>query len=343
MMKIAIVNDLKVAVEILKKVVQSVPEYAVAWIAENGEQAVEKCLESPPDIVLMDLIMPVMDGVEATRRIMRQCPCSILVVTATVEGNMSKVFEAMGCGALDAAQTPVIDKHGTIHGGDILIGKIATIGKLIGRVSPGHRPEQRHQQKLPPLAVIGASTGGPKAIASILSSLPAAFPAAIVIVQHVDSAFVKSFTQWLKSQTPLEVVLAGAGECMCPGKVYVAGTDNHLVISPDKRLNYSLEPLKTPYRPSVDAFLKSAATFWGNKGMAVLLTGMGNDGAKGLLELRSLGWFTVAQDSATSVVYGMPKAAVSAGAVAKVLPLDKIAGAMIHYFSPASRPGESEG
>ncbi len=109
-MRIAIVNDLKMAVEVLKRVVKSVPEYSVAWVAENGEDAVKKCLEDKPDIVLMDLIMPVMDGVEATRRIMQDCPCSILVVTATVEGNMSQVFEAMGCGALDAAQTPVIKK-----------------------------------------------------------------------------------------------------------------------------------------------------------------------------------------------------------------------------------------
>ncbi len=329
-MRIAIVNDLKMAVEVLKRVVKSIPEYSVAWIAENGEDALKNCLEDRPDIILMDLIMPIMDGAEATRRIMQECPCSILVVTATVEGNMSKVFEAMGYGALDASQTPVVKKDGTIEGGDILIGKIATIGKLIGKVSLNHSIESKTAKKLPPLAIIGASTGGPKALASILSQIPEDFPACIVIIQHVDARFVGSFAQWLNSQTPLQVVIARTGDEICPGKVFIAGTDNHLVLSPDLTLSYSKEPVKSPYRPSVDAFFKSIAGYWNDKGMALLLTGMGNDGANGLLLLRNLGWYTVAQDQQSCVVYGMPKAA--AGAAIDILPLNKIADAMINYF-----------
>ncbi|MEN6603901.1 MAG: response regulator, partial [Bryobacteraceae bacterium] len=176
-MRIAIVNDLPLAVEVLRRLVRSVPGYQVAWTAADGVEAVEKCVRDRPDLVLMDLIMPVMDGVQATCSIMKQSPCAILVVTATVSGNASKVFEAMGCGALDAVCTPVFGSTGGIEGGGDLLRKIAVIGRIIGQTklsAPVPEPS------VPPVAVprgkrligIGASTGGPKALAAVLRGLP---------------------------------------------------------------------------------------------------------------------------------------------------------------------------
>src|SRR5579862_450945 len=132
-MRIAIVNDMPMAVEALRRVITGVPEYQIAWIAADGEEAVRQCRADPPDLILMDLIMPRMDGAEASRLIMRDSPCAILIVTATVEGHSSKVFEAMGSGALDAVKTPVLDGPGKTGGGSDLLAKIAMLRKLIGR------------------------------------------------------------------------------------------------------------------------------------------------------------------------------------------------------------------
>ncbi len=337
-MRIAIVNDLKMAVEILKRVVNSVPDYEIAWIAVDGYDAVKKCSMDVPDIILMDLIMPVMDGVESTRQIMKYSPCSILVVTATVEGNMSKVFEAMGHGALDAVATPVFGAKGSIKGGDALLDKVATIGKLIGKTVGSVSKTSAKKKpaagliKFPSLAVIGSSTGGPKALASIIYKLPENFNAAVVIVQHVDVKFASGLVDWLNSQTPLNVILAKEGKTIKSGNIYVAGTNDHLIMKKDLTLEYTEEPLKCPFRPSVDAFFKSVAKNWPDKSYAAILTGMGADGAKGLKLLRDKGWYTVAQNEETCIVYGMPKAAVEMGAAKKILPLNEIAASLISYF-----------
>ena len=191
-MRIAIVNDVLMAVEALRRIVTSVPDYQVAWMARDGAEAVTKCALDTPDVILMDLMMPVMDGAEATRRIMKDSPCAILVVTATVEGHSAKVFEAMGYGALDAVNTPVLGSGGDLRGGRDLLAKIAVIGKLIGKKTSLTRPPVVKSSppilSTPrlPLIAIGSSTGGPKALAEILAPLPARLGAAIVIVQHVD-------------------------------------------------------------------------------------------------------------------------------------------------------------
>ncbi|AOY81046.1 chemotaxis response regulator protein-glutamate methylesterase [Moorena producens JHB] len=329
-MKIAIVNDSMMAVETLRRVLMVVPDYKVAWVASDGAEAIAKCAKDLPDLILMNLTMPVIDGVEATRQIMKHSPCAILVVTASIQQNSSKVFEALGYGALDAVSLPVLGTRGNPDAAQEVLTKIATIGKLIGKSTPNSKsPAQNSQLHLPPLIAIGASTGGPKALATILSNIPASFSAAIVIVQHVDVQFASGLVEWLNNQTPLGVQLASDGSRPQVGKVLIAGTKDHLFLTSNLRLTYTSKPSNYPYRPSVDVFFKSVAEYWKRKGTAVLLTGMGRDGAEGLKLLRSKGWHTIAQDKSTCVVYGMPKAAAELKAAVEILPLDAIAPALI--------------
>src|ERR1700722_6791389 len=189
-MRIAIANDAAIAVEALRRVICSVPGYRLAWVAVDGADAVERCSHDKPDLILMDLIMPVMDGAQATLPIMPATPCAILIVTATLEGPSGKVFEALGAGALDVVQTPVFGGSGDIKGASALKVKIASICPLVSAVGPLFDgvaetvPVSAADARLP-LVAIGASAGGPAALATILSGLPADFPAAIVIVQHL--------------------------------------------------------------------------------------------------------------------------------------------------------------
>jgi len=334
MLRVAIVNDLLLAVEALRRAMKTDPDLEVAWIAMNGKEAVEKCRMDRPDLILMDLIMPVMDGVQATCTIMRDTPCAILVVTATVEGNAARVFEAMGCGALDAVCTPSFVSGGAISGAEEFLRKINTIRRLIGKKNDVSHAEVRppvHAQAAAaiPLVAIGCSTGGPRALAGILSRMPADFPAPIVIVQHVDAQFAGGLADWLREQAVIPVSLAAEGTHPEPGRAYVAGTNDHLVIGKDRAFHYTPDPVDNPFRPSVDALFASLEANWKHPGIAALLTGIGRDGARGLLGLRKAGWHTIAQDEASSVIYGMPKAAADLGAAVEIQPLERIPDAIM--------------
>jgi two-component system, chemotaxis family, response regulator WspF len=335
-MKIAIVNDMLLAIEALRRVLTSVPEYDILWVARNGSEALEKCASVRPDLILMDVFMPIMDGVEATRQIMRNCPCAILLVTSSINTHLPKVFEALGHGALDVVITPILGYYGNAEGGETLLEKIRTIHKLLGK-PVNKNPKSRiavkscYTQRLhPPLVAIGASTGGPSAIAKVLSLLPQNFRASIIIVQHIDVQFSASFVEWLSHQTQLKIEVALAGSIPEPGKIIVAGTNDHLFMRADRTLGYTKHPLNNPYRPSVDVFFTSLAEHWPGQGLGILLTGMGRDGAVGLSVLRSAGWHTIAQDARSCVVYGMPKAAVELGAVQESLPPEAIATKLIN-------------
>lgn len=338
-MRIAIVNDLLVAIESLRRIILSVPGHEIAWVARNGEEAVKKTAVDRPDLILMDLIMPKMNGVEATRRIMSDTPCPILVVTATVGENAAKVFEAMGYGALDAVNVPMMGSGTAAQRSRYtLLRKINIIAKLRGVPTSKSKADNTFFsiEDLPKLVVIGSSTGGPKALAAILSAMTAPFAGSIVIIQHVDEKFSAGLADWLDSQTPLRVQLAPEGGPPKKGNVYVAGTNDHLIITPEHVFSYTTEPGNIPYRPSVDVFFNSVGVNWPQTGVGVLLTGMGRDGAQGLLRLYQLGWHTIAQDETSSVVYGMPKAAKELGAVEQVLPIDDIGGAILDFAANRS-------
>ena len=335
-MRVAIVNDVEHDLETLRRIVESIPGYEVAWLARDGEEAVARFPLEVPDAVLMDLHMPGMNGVEATRRLMALYPRPIMIVASSVESNVSMVFEAMGHGAMDALTIPCCHPEGQAKGEQLLLKKLETLKKLVAphkRVQDGAGQDlpKPSNPNLPYLVAIGTSTGGPKALAAILGALPPDFPAAVVVVQHVDSQFIRSLVTWLGDQSRLPVRLAPEGYAVEKSVACVAGTDRHLVMRENAVLGYEPAADDDLHRPSVDVFFRTLVRHWPNKGLAVLLTGMGRDGAAGLLALRQAGWRTLAQDQATCVVYGMPKAAVELQAVDAVLPLDRIAPELLRW------------
>lgn len=342
-MRIAIVNDLLLAVEALRRVVSSVPGYQVCWIARDGAEAVRKCTTDRPDLILMDMLMPIMDGAEATKRIMRDCPTMILVVSSTLGGNFAKVFEAMGSGAVDAVKTPTLGKDGDVQGGAPLLVKIAAIAQMRDKSERSallksgllRQSETSDTPMAPapvPLIAIGASTGGPHAIVEVLTRIPKDLPAATVIVQHITVDFAPGLATWLSEMCQRPVRIARNNDVPRAGDVLIAGTNDHLAMIPGGSLRYTPEPADTPYRPSVDVLFGTLASYWKRPGVAVLLTGMGRDGAKGLLSLKEKGWHTIAQDEKTCVVYGMPAAAAEKGAALRILPLHEIGSSVAHHI-----------
>ncbi|WP_296257582.1 MULTISPECIES: chemotaxis response regulator protein-glutamate methylesterase [unclassified Pseudomonas] len=335
-MKIAIVNDMPMAVEALRRALAFEPAHQVVWVASNGAEAVQRCAELTPDLILMDLIMPVMDGVEATRRIMAATPCAIVIVTVDREQNVHRVFEAMGHGALDVVDTPAVGAGNPKEAAAPLLRKILNIGWLVGqldsRVRPTPAPQATATQRKG-LVAIGSSAGGPAALEVLLKGLPKDFPAAIVLVQHVDQVFAAGMAQWLNGSSGLQVRLARDGESPECGAVLLAGTNHHLRLLKNGTLAYTAEPVNEIYRPSIDVFFESVASYWGGDAVGVLLTGMGRDGAQGLKLMRQRGFLTIAQDEQSCAVYGMPKAAAAIDAATEIRPLDTIAPRLNEAFT----------
>jgi two-component system, chemotaxis family, response regulator WspF len=332
--RVGIVNDLAVACEALRRVVVGEPGMSVAWIARDGAEAVECARRDRPDIILMDLIMPRMDGVES--------PCPILVVTATVTGNAALVYEALGAGALDAVNTPTFGADARLSGAEALVCRMWRVERMHApRASLPERAEAPAPAKagLPQIVAVGASTGGPRAVADLLRGLPARLDCAVVVVQHVSAPFMQGFVEWLASETGRRVTIARSGDRLREGDIVVAGEERHLAVEPGGTLSYREDPADHAHRPSVDELFASLASY-PRPGVAVLLTGMGRDGAEGLLRLRKSGWHTIAQDEATSVVWGMPGAACKAGAAAELLPIGAIA-ARVEAALTASRKARS--
>ncbi|WP_347558694.1 chemotaxis-specific protein-glutamate methyltransferase CheB [Robbsia sp. KACC 23696] len=334
-MKIGIVNDLDLAITVLRRALALRPGYEIAWVARNGAEAVELCAVDRPDAVLMDLLMPIMDGVEATRQIMRASPCPILIVTSDIGAHVPLVYQAMGHGALDAVDTPSF-------AGNELAKTAAVLHNRLERIA---QQQQTRLDRAPalaaarsqvgthgPLLAVGASAGGPAALAELLSHLPAGFAPPVVLVQHVDAAFAIGMAEWLAQQAVMPVRIARDGEKPQPGVALLAGTNDHLRLDAEGVLRYSAEPVQSFYRPSVDAFMGDVALVWKGKAVGVVLSGMGRDGAIGLKAMRDRGFYTVAQDKTSSAVYGMPKAAAEANAAVDVLPLGQIAGAVASHF-----------
>ncbi len=245
-MNIGIVNDMPLAVEAMRRTIARRPEHRVLWVATDGAQAVDFCAAQPPDVVLMDLIMPRFDGVEATRRIMASShPCAILVVTSSVGANAWRVYEAMGAGALDAVDTPTLTSGTDVECNHPLLTKIDQIGRLLEKpVMPKPRAIAPVRGGAVPLVAIGASAGGPTALAAVLGKLPVEFPASIAVVQHVDQAFAAGMAEWLDGQTALKVRVAVEGDRPRAGEVLLAATNDHMHALPGGTFGYTREPAR---------------------------------------------------------------------------------------------------
>lgn len=333
-MKIGIINNKQHARKELIRIVTMIEDSELAWSTSSGKSAIKFCKSVKPDLILMDPLVRDMNGIAVIRQIMAETPCAILIVTGSIDDQSEIVFDAMGAGAIDAVNTPILETQEHDQAEAILQRKIAMIKVLTsdiqslpikfmdGKLNPDYAAAENN------LVAIGCSSGGPEALAELLNKLPQDYQSPIVIVQHVDAAFAPGLAKWLNVKSALPVKLAKEGDVPTPGTVLLAATNNHLVLSSQGQLSYRHEPADTTYRPSVDIFFQSVAEHWHYSVTAILLSGMGKDGAKGLRELRTKGAYTIAQDKATSAVYGMPKAALELDAAVDILPIDRIASTL---------------
>jgi len=335
-LKIGIVNDMQLAIEALRQALSQDPRHQVIWTAQDGAQAIALCARQRPDLILMDLIMPNVNGVEATRKIMSTCPCPILVVTASVGTHAGLVFEAMASGAMDAIDTPYLGTGDPRKNAAPLLRKIEGVEQRI-RQDKAVRLDDENAAALPSarpvgLVAIGASAGGPGALATVLAGLPKNFRAALVIIQHIDEMFIDGMVEWLNQYSAIPVRLAIEGDRLDAGVVLVAGAGKHVIMTKPDRLGYTSEPSNNVYKPSIDVFFASVCKHLDRNAVGILLTGMGADGARGLKAMRDKGHYTIAQDQATSTVYGMPKSAAALGAAVDVLPVQNIASKLASIF-----------
>jgi two-component system response regulator WspF len=333
--RIGIVTSLAAAADVLRRVV-ALRDHRVVWVAANGADAVACCARDTPDLVLIDVLRSGNGGVDATRRIMARTPCAILLVTASTRVQADHIVEAMGHGALDAVDAPILTA-GDLH--DVAAPVLEKIDRMSlamrGRQASGVSHEAREgsgPRTRDWLVAIGASAGGPAVLTALLRQLPKDFAAAIVIVQHVDRQFVDGMAAWLNEDSALPVRVAEEGDRPIAGSVLIAGRSEHLTFKTADRLGYTTEPVDEIHRPSVDVFFRSIGRWWPGEAIGVLLTGMGRDGAVGLKVLRDRGYHTIAQDEATSAVYGMPKAAARLHAAVEILPADCIAPALMEIL-----------
>ena len=340
--RILVVEDSLTVRKYLVEVLQSCADLEVIAEAKDGKEAIELCEVLRPDIVTMDMMLPVMTGMAATEYIMAYCPTPILIVSAsTNRGELFKTYQALAAGAIDVIEKPLGDNRDedwekTFISTVKLVSKIKAIThpraklRLESRSTPSsvvyHAQREIPQNVEYRLVVIGVSTGGPQALAELLGHLPTTFPLPILIVIHISTAFGVAFADWLNDQSSIPVSTAVHGSLL-PAvghpQVLLAPPDQHLTVS-GNRIWLNSGPEVHSCRPSVDVLFESVAQEMGDRAIALLLTGMGRDGARGLLAIHLAGGLTIAQDEASCVVFGMPREAISMEAARRILPLQEM-------------------
>lgn len=335
--RVLVADDSLVARELIAKVLERDPQIEVVGKAKDGEETVELVSLLKPNLITMDLRMPVMDGFGAIEQIMAWNPTPILVVTATSFQRKREIaFEALSMGALDIVEKPSLGED-PFQVGDLLIQKVRMLSQVpVVTHLKGKRKEPLRLEGpvkgTSKLVAIGASTGGPNALFQILSQLPADFPAGMVIVQHITKGFVPGLVEWLNRGCKIRVKKAQQGEKVGPGDALISPDQQHLEVMGGGRIRLRDDPPLDGYRPSADRLLSSVGQVYGPDAIGVLLTGMGSDGARGMRMIKALGGQTIVQDAESCVVFGMPKAAIEMGGVGKVVPLDSIAREIIRML-----------
>ena len=355
--RVLVVEDSVTVRQRLLEVLRADPEIEVVGEASDGKRAIELCRDLDPDVVTLDMMLPVMSGLAATEYIMAHHPTPILVVSASFNrGELFKTYDALAAGAVDVMEKPRGDEgdgdgEERFCAAEKLVSRIkvithprARLGAL-GRSSTAptpvaasgahvavKRPSTPSPSRRPrktELIAIGASTGGPAALVAVLGAIPAGLPIPIVIVLHIDEVFGAAFADWLDSQTHHRVTYPREGDPVASykGRVAMAPPGRHLVVRAH-RFGLTSDPPRHSCRPSIDVLLEAIADDYGAASAGCILTGMGRDGAAGLLAIRSRGGAAFAQDEASSVVYGMPREAMLNGAAERVLPLDQMGAAL---------------
>ena len=351
--RVLVVEDSAVVRAVLVKLLKDDPQFEVIGTAGNGEEAVAFVARTRPDVVLMDVHMPKLDGIEATRQIMEQNPVPIVIASATIQPHeVPLAFRAMQAGAL-----AFVDKSAQIGSPqfDEQSRQLKQMLKLMSEVKVVRRwnraaqtePRTASREPLPTrvnrpcrLVAVGASTGGPPVLGTILSQLPRGFALPLLVVQHITPGFVSGLADWLTQASGVPTHLATRGLVPLPGHAYLAPDDYHLGLEPSGRIVLSKAEKENGLRPAVGYLFRSVADAVGAGAIGVLLTGMGKDGAAELRQLKLRGAVTIAQDKASCVVNGMPGEAVAIGAADYVLPPDKIASALA---SLAARTANRQG
>ncbi len=332
MIRVLVVDDSATVRNRLTEMLREDPELEVVGEAADGKRAIELTNQLRPDVVTLDMVLPELSGLAATEHIMAHFPTPILVVSSSFNrGELFDTYHALAAGAVDVLDKSATDDDdwGTRFRAAVrMVARIKVITHPRGRLgSLGRRTTQEiistPGERQPQLIAIGASTGGPAALVDVFSALPPDFALPIVIVLHIGAAFAVGFAEWLGKQTARTITCARDGDLPSADRVLFAPPDHHLVIR-DGRVRLTADPPRNHCKPSIDVLFESLAIDQGARAAGVLLTGMGRDGATGLLAMRRAGAFTIAQDEATSVVYGMPREAMLCGAAERVLSLHEI-------------------
>jgi two-component system, chemotaxis family, protein-glutamate methylesterase/glutaminase len=346
-LRVLVVEDSATVRNHIRMVLDADPGLTVVGEAPDGERAIERCLELRPDVISMDMMMPELSGLAATEYLMAHCPTPILIVSSSIDrGELFHTYDALAAGAVDVLEKPDRDTD-PIEWSQRLVTTLKRVARirvithprarLAGHVVPPPHPLGALSTN-PEVVAIGASTGGPGAIVEVLRGLPASFELPVLLVLHIGAPFATAFVEWLDGQSDRRVVEAADGMRVVTlaGSVAMAPPEWHLAVR-DGRLSLSDAPERHSCRPSIDVLFESVAQGYGARAVGCLLTGMGRDGAAGLRLMRDSGGITIAQDEATSVVYGMPREAARLGAVEHVLPIGAIGPALASLVDARNR------
>lgn len=374
--RVLLVEDSPVALIILKRILAQCNDILVVGTARSGLEALSLIPQLQPDVICTDLHMPQMDGLEFTGEVMANFPKPILVISASVQAEDTyNVFQLLNAGAVDVFPKPktglasdyqqasmelihkirvlagvkVFTKHR--RGATVKLAPAASPSSHLGSrvnspvaVPTPHKTSFSPQKKTPQnrsqsvqVVVIGASTGGPQALHTVLTQFSPKFPVPIICVQHISEGFLRGLVSWLDCQCSISVKIAQAGDLPERGNVYFAPERKHLEIDRNGRFLYSSSPALGGHRPSITVTMKSVANFYGSHTLGVLLTGMGRDGADGMLEIAKLGGITIAQNEESCVVFGMPREAIALGAASHILPVEAIAPLILNMTNSTIR------